>query len=99
MPPKRRSALLKLSPTPWPDLEDSSMRPTNAEAVALVATMVVFFVIVMVLPAVRVRRRFGVSAVVVHKEVNGFQRLIGIALGVIMAGLFAWSVLLLVLGP
>lgn len=66
--------------------------------VALPFTTLAFFLLAMVLPSLRLRRRTGRSALVMHREGNPFQRVIGLAMALFMLAVLAWSVLYVVLG-
>ncbi|MCP3102246.1 isoprenylcysteine carboxylmethyltransferase family protein [Myxococcus sp. K15C18031901] len=61
--------------------------------VALPSATLAFLFLAMVLPTLRLRRRGGGSAFVLHQRVNPFQRLIGVAMGVFVLGMTAWSAL------
>jgi protein-S-isoprenylcysteine O-methyltransferase Ste14 len=65
---------------------------------ALLLTTLAFFLLAMVLPSLRLRRRTGRRAFVLHQEANPFQRVIGVAMGLFMLGVLAWSVLYALLG-
>lgn len=66
--------------------------------VALPFTTLAFFLLAMVLPSVRLRRRTGKPALVMHQEANPFQRVIGLAMALFMLAVLAWSALYVVLG-
>jgi protein-S-isoprenylcysteine O-methyltransferase Ste14 len=65
---------------------------------ALPFTTLAFLFFAMVLPSVRLQRRTGRRALVLHQAANPFQRVIGMAMGLFMLGVVAWSVLHLLLG-
>lgn len=66
---------------------------------ALPAVLVVFYLFCVALPAQRLRRRTGASAMVLHEAVNPFQRLIGTSMGLFVAALVLWVALFALLGP
>ncbi|MFP2923786.1 methyltransferase family protein [Pyxidicoccus sp. 3LG] len=66
--------------------------------IALPFTAVVFLLFAMVLPSVRLRRRTGRAALVLHQQANPFQRVLGVGMGLFMLGMTAWSVLYAVSG-
>jgi protein-S-isoprenylcysteine O-methyltransferase Ste14 len=66
--------------------------------VALPLSTLAFLLFAMVLPSVRLQRRTGQRALVLHQQANPFQRVIGAAMGLFMLGVVAWSGLHAVLG-
>ena len=71
------------------------MNPSLAVAAAIAA----FFLLGLVWPTVRTRRRIGRWPVTLHRAGTRVERLIGRGMGLVFLGLLAWGVLLPVAGP
>lgn len=63
------------------------------------AVILVFFIVGMALPSVRLRLRTGKSAFVLHREANSVQRVIGAFMSLFMLALLLWGGLHAVCGP
>ncbi|HZI06345.1 MAG TPA: isoprenylcysteine carboxylmethyltransferase family protein [Archangium sp.] len=66
--------------------------------IALPFTALAFLLFAMVWPSVRLRRRTGKGALVVHQKANPFQRVMGVGMGLFMLGVMVWSLLYPLLG-
>jgi protein-S-isoprenylcysteine O-methyltransferase Ste14 len=59
----------------------------------------VFALVVVALPILRMRARWGTTGVVLHRAPSTLHRLVSAALGAYAAGAFAWSLLYVRIGP
>jgi hypothetical protein len=62
----------------------------NLARVAFPSTLVLCGVLVLVLPIARHLRATGTTGVVFRKEADPFQRLMGVAMGVLVTGVTVW---------
>ncbi|MDP8257547.1 MAG: isoprenylcysteine carboxylmethyltransferase family protein, partial [Candidatus Alcyoniella australis] len=63
------------------------------ECIAFPIAVSVYLVIALVLPTIRVWRNHGVCPLVIHRESGVVARTIGVLFGLLLLGLFFWSIL------